>query len=173
MQKRESRPNRKTISEPFGIFQKLQINFLAYRHMLVNTSKKNFEKMLKIVGARVGELILVLCHFHWFSVIFYIRLRSNTTHKNHDFTKTSLTKPPCKNCFASPNLINKHSNTKRIVCRSRLCNDTVKISSRWWCNWPHKTVIFRPKAVTISRKETQRRLVFSFSDVGSRLRRYQ
>ena len=60
MQKRESRPNRKPISEPFGIFQKPQISFLAYRNMLVNASKKNLEKILIFVGSTVGELELVL-----------------------------------------------------------------------------------------------------------------
>ena len=60
MQNRESCPNRKTISEPFGIFQKLQINFLASRHMSVNASKKNLEKILIFVGSTVGELELVL-----------------------------------------------------------------------------------------------------------------
>ena len=60
MQKREYRPDRRMFSEPFGIFQKLQINFLASRHMSVNASKKNLEKILIFVGSTVGELELVL-----------------------------------------------------------------------------------------------------------------
>ena len=56
----ESRSNGRSIWEPLGIFQKLQINFLACRHMSVNASKKNLEKILIFVGSTVGELELVL-----------------------------------------------------------------------------------------------------------------
>ena len=56
----ESRPNVISISEPLGVFPKLQINLLADRQLLGNTTKKNFEKILIFVGAREGELELVL-----------------------------------------------------------------------------------------------------------------
>ena len=47
-------------SEPFGIFHTYQKYNAAHRNMLANTSKKNFEKILIFVGAREGELELVL-----------------------------------------------------------------------------------------------------------------
>ena len=56
----ESRSNGRSIWEPLGVFPKRQINLLADKHLLGNTSKKNFEKILIFVGAREGELELVL-----------------------------------------------------------------------------------------------------------------